>query len=349
MSKSSLSEVYGAFVIGFHVDVVMVSLGSETFNRILATSLSWQTPLLTLSQGVPSRGQALVWSLRLGWALVQDHSLGWEWWELVLEERLGLVQQLWITELPILLARQAFLVCSTTHTCGPTITGGGNVTLDFANLNPRKVKVWLCFTIGMDRSQRPQGPIVHFGLCFEGLNGGRIRTSWGQPTGQVFVSRYGNGVLFQTGGWEEGLNCFQREHGRPIGCSYKYGHQCIYLGEVGAEVLSHLAPVITRDLSAHFDVRCLHNHFGQASSRYIAVMGLVKAISVGPRHFPANWTNCWVFSIRIIKCLGLDVSMTSLFQRLLSMKDVSDESLLSTKEAFGYASLWKRCWESITI
>ena len=72
-----------------------------------------------------SRGQALVWSLRLGWALVQDHSLGWEWWELVLEERLGLVQQLWITELPILLARQAFLVCSTTHTCGPTITGYG--------------------------------------------------------------------------------------------------------------------------------------------------------------------------------------------------------------------------------
>jgi len=226
---------------------------------------------------------------------------------------------------------------------------GGNVTLDFANLNPRKVKVWLCFTIGMDRSQRPQGPTVHFGLCFEGLNGGRIRTSWGQPTGQVFVSRYGNGVLFQTGGWEEGLNCFQREHGRPIGSSYKYGHQCIYLGEVGAEVLSHLAPVITRDLSAHFDVRCLHNHFGQASSGYIAVMGLLKAISVGPRHFPANWTNCWVFSIRIIKCLGLDVSMTSLFQRLLSMKDVSDESLLSTKEAFGYASLWKRCWESITI
>lgn len=226
---------------------------------------------------------------------------------------------------------------------------GGSVTLDFANLSPRKVKVWLCFTIGMDRSETPNGPTVHFGLYFQRLNGGSIRTSWGQSTGEVFVSRYSDGVYFQTGDWKEALNCFQRLFGRGILPSYKYGHQCIYLGEVGAEVLSRLAPVITSDLSALFDVQCLRKHFGAASSGYIAVMGLLKAVSVGPRHFPANRTNCWVFSIRIIKCLGLHVSTASLFQGLLSMKDVSDESLLSTKEAFGYASLWKRCWESITI
>ena len=128
----------------------------------------------------------------------------------------------------------------------PVRATNGTVFVDFTNIRPGSLDVYLCLAVKTNGARDPQ---IHAGIAFK-ANTMEIKPSWAScKWNAVLIHRLGDGLALDV---RDYMDDFARTLQGPISAD-KYGF--IYVGSVNSGLLRNGTTVMTADLQRDFGIR----------------------------------------------------------------------------------------------
>lgn len=179
----------------------------------------------------------------------------------------------------------------------PVRATDGTVFVDFTDIRPGSLDVFLCLAVKTNGAAEPQ---IHAGIAFK-ANNMAIQPSWkSNKWNAVLIHRLGNGLALDV---RDSMDDFAQTLKGPISAD-KYGF--IHVGSVNSGLLCNGTAVMSADLQRNFGIRGFRqNPRGQKlTCKNYCILDLfwpfLALLSIGILRIlsEANWEPCVVHGFR---------------------------------------------------